>query len=159
MKINSIVDSFVKIINDSDECHIEACPSIQWIDGITNRLPSKFSPSFMSLISRYVFDDFEAGEIWFYANHGNSSYNELVQAIFRDEIIFKTTIRNGLIHFARPSDGSYDPICFDISKRNKKGEFQVVRLDHEILLQHKKITVKKLIASSLLEYMENQIKR
>ncbi len=158
MKINNIVDSFVKSINKNDY-DIEAYPGIEWIDKIINRLPTKFPPSFMSLISRYIFDDFEAGEIWFYANRGDGSQEELEQAIFKDKIIAKTTINNGFIHFARPIDGSYDPICFDIRKRKKNGEFQVVRLDHETMLQFEKIKIKESIASSLLEYMELQTKR
>lgn len=159
MKINSIVDSFVKNINERGEYGIQPCSVTPRVELITKQLPSKLPPSFMSLISRYVFDDFEAGEIWFYANQGGSTHEELGMAIFKDEIIFKTTISNGFIHFARPSDGSYDPVCFNIRKRTKKGEFQVVRLDHEKTLQFNEVVVVNIIAPSLLEYMEYEIKR
>ena len=158
MKINNIVDSFVKSIN-KNENDIEAYSGIEWIDKITNRLPTKFPPSFMSLISRYIFDDFEAGKIWFYANRGDGSEEELGQSIFRDEIISRVTINNGFIHFAKSSDGSYDPICFDIRKRKNNGEFHVVKLDHEVLLQFAKIKVKENICSSLLEYMELHLQK
>lgn len=158
MKINNIVDSFVKSINENGYS-IEAYSGIEWVDKITNRLPTKFPPSFMSLISRYIFDDFEAEKIWFYSNRGDASEEELGQAIFRDEIISRVTINNGFIHFARSSDGSYDPICFDIRNRGKNGEFQIVKLDHEELLQFEKIKVKESICSSLLEYMELHLQK
>ncbi len=89
-----------------------------------------------------------------FANHGGNSDYELIKAIFLDKIIFHTTISNGFIQFSRPSDGSYDPICFDIRSRKKTKEYPVIRLDHESILQFEEITVVEEIARSFIEVIE-----
>jgi hypothetical protein len=158
MKIDHIVDKFVERVNQQN-VGIQACTDIQWVDGILNRLPARLPPSFVSLISRYVFDDFKAGEIWFYANRGEEAWEDLSQAIFRDEIMFRVTTSDGFIHFAQPHDGSYDPLCFDIRRRRKSGEYSIVRLDHEAILQFEQTRVVSNISSSLLEFMESYMNR
>ena len=117
-KTDKIVDSFAEKLN-SNGISIESHAEIDWIEKIIKRLPTKFPPTFMSLICRYIFDDFEAGKLWFFSNRGDQGWDELSQAIFRDKIIFKVTSSKDFLHFARPADGSYDPICFDIRYRKK----------------------------------------
>ena len=112
----------------------------------------------MSLISRYTFEDFEVDKIWFFANRGNQEYEELSQAIFRDSIIFEVTSSKGYLHFARPVDGSYDPICFDSGNRKGK-EFPVVRLDHESILQKQQIKIVDSLYPSMLDFMLNYVDR
>jgi hypothetical protein len=158
MKIDHIVDKFVERINRQN-VGVQACSEIPWVDRILSRLPAKFPPSFVSLISGYIFDDFKAGEIWFYANRGEEAWGELSQAIFRDEIIFRVTTSNGFIYFARPPDDSYDPLCFDIRRRRKSGEYSIVRLDHEAILQSEQTRVVSNISSSLVRFMESYMNR
>ncbi len=112
----------------------------------------------MSFISRYVFDGFELDKLNFFANSGSQNDSELAQAIFMDKIIFDGTSSNGFLFFARPEDGSYDPICFDIRSR-KKREYPVVRLDHESILQFDKIRIVENVYPSLLEFMNAFISR
>lgn len=133
MEIDDIVDKFVERLKQQN-VEIQAFSEISWVDGIVNRLPTKLPPSFFSLISRYVFDGFGVDDIWFYANRGEKTWEDLSQAIFRDQTIFRVTTSNGFIHFARSSEGSYDPLCFDIRHRNNSGECPIVRLDHEAIL-------------------------
>ena len=74
--IDEIVDLFVQKLG-SDGIAIESYTGIHWIDLVLKRLPARFPPSFMSLISRYIFDDIEVGKLWFYANRGDQEYEEL----------------------------------------------------------------------------------
>lgn len=156
-KIDKIVDQFAQKLSENGIA-IEPYGEIDWIDEIIRKLPAKYSPTFMSLISRYIFDDFEIDNLWFFANRGDQDWYELSQAIFRDSIIFKFTSSKGFLHFARSADGSYDPVCFDIRNR-KKREYPVVRLDHESILMSQKIEIVDLPQPSVLELMESYIKR
>jgi hypothetical protein len=158
MKTDYIVDKFAERVNRQN-AGIQAFSEISWVDGISSRLPAKFPPSFVSLISRYKFDDFEAEDIWFYANRGDKTWEDLSGAIFRDEIMFRVTTSHGFIHFARPADGSYDPLCFNIRRRNNSGECPIVRLDHEAILQLEQIHVVDNISPSLLRFMEAYVNR
>jgi hypothetical protein len=155
--IDEIVDQFIQKL-DLNGIGIEAYSGIDWIDRILKRLPTKYPPSFMSLISRYIFDDFEVDKLWFFANRGDQGYEELSQAIFRDSIIFEVTSSKGYLHFARPADGSYDPVCFDIRNRKNK-EFPVVRLDHESILQFERINIVESLYPSLLDVILNYVNR
>lgn len=155
--IDEIVDQFAQKLS-SNGIAIESYAGIDWIDRILKKLPTKYPPSFMSLISRYIIDDFEIGNLWFYANRGDQEYEEFAQAIFRNSIIFEVTVSNGYLHFARPADGSYDPVCFDIRKRKNK-EFPVVRLNHESILQFEQITVVETLYPTLLDFMLNYVDR
>ncbi|OGW24389.1 MAG: hypothetical protein A2X59_09180 [Nitrospirae bacterium GWC2_42_7] len=108
----------------------------------------------MSLITRYIFDQFTAEKITFYSKHGDNAGDDLSKAIFKDQIIFKTTTANGFLHFARPADGSYDPLCFDIKKRKTNGEYPIVRLDHESILQFEHIKILETVYPSLMSRMQ-----
>ena len=156
-KIDKIVDEFAEKLK-LNGIAIESYEDVDWVDRIVRRLPSKFSPTFMSLISRYIFDDFEVGNLWFFANRGDNDWNELSQSIFRDSIIFKFTTNNGFLHFAKPADNSYDPVCFDIRNR-KKREYPIVRLDHESILLSERIEIVESLCPSFLELMEEYISR
>ena len=149
------IEKFV-VRHNSNGGNILKFGEIDWIDPILKKLPAKYPPSFLSLISRYIFDSFEIGEMCIFANRGDSSYEDLSQAIFRDQLIFQTTVSNGFIQFSRPSDGSYDPVCFDIRKRNRSGEYPVVRLNHEYILQFEEIKVVENIWPSFLEAINQQ---
>ena len=110
----------------------------------------------MSLISRYIFDNFEIGNLWFFGNHGDEGWDDLSQAIFRDSRIFELTSSKGFLHFARPADGSYDPICFDIRNRRKE-EYSIVRLDHESILIPSDIVITDSSYPPMLELMQQYI--
>ena len=154
-KIDKIVDQFAQKLSVNG---IAIAPSdeIDWIDSIVNRLPAKYPPTFMSLISRYIFDDFKIDNLCFFANRGDDDWYELSQAIFCDTVIFEITSSRGFLHFARPADGSYDPVCFDIRNR-KKVDYPVVRLDHESILVSSEIEIKDSFYPSMLELMEQYI--
>ncbi len=150
-KTDKIIDEFARRL-DSQGIPIEPSLNINWIDEIIRRLPAKYPPSFMSFISRYVFDGFELGKLNFFANRGSGKNSELSDAIFEDKIIFEVTSSNGFLFFARPEGGSYDPICFDIRNR-KKREYPVVKLDHESILVSEKISIVENVYPSLLEFV------
>ena len=156
--IDIIVDRFARALANKG-ISIEASTHIDWIDRVMAALPAKYPPSFISFISRYVFDEFTAGDLRFFSNHGYRESDDLCNAILRDPIIFKTTTVNGFLHFARSEDGSYDPVCFDIRAGKKSKEYPIVRLDHEAILQFERIKIVDTLCSSLLDFMEEYIQK
>jgi hypothetical protein len=155
---DSIVDKFVGTLSQ-EGINIGQSKNINWIDNFISIFPAKYAPSFMSLITRYTFDEFTADKITFYANGGNSEPHGLRNAILKDRIIFTATSANGFLHFTRSADGSYDPICFDVRNRRSDKEYPVVRLDHEEILQFERIKIVEILYSSLAELMKAYAER
>jgi hypothetical protein len=63
-----------------------------------------------------------------------TGFTTLVSRITADPIIYASLSPLGLIQFGRGSDGCYDPVCFDTSRRLADGDCPVVRVEHESLL-------------------------
>jgi hypothetical protein len=155
---DSIVDKFVDVLTQ-EGILISQSKEINWIDSLISILPAKYPPTFMSLVTRYTFDEFNAKNISFFANHGSADSVELINAIPKDKSIFKTTTANGFLQFARPATGSYDPICFDTQKRRNDKECPIVRLNHEEILQFDRIKIIEPLYPSLHEMMTEYIER
>jgi hypothetical protein len=154
-KTEVTVDKFVRAAGVS----VAPISTAPWIYKVERRLPVRLPPSFSSLVTRYAFPDFVVGPIRFLANRGDGAYGEFAETIFRDPNIWRVSSSSGFIQFARPADGSYDPLCFDTRKRPRSREFPVVRLDHEAMLQFEKIRIVSVVASSLLDFMEEHAGR
>ena len=168
MNYKKSIDIFVCKIKDSDLIFEKRDLSEQ-TENLEDRLDKKFPKSFCYLISNYAFAPFEIEPIYFYANHREGflsedekpffydefdlSKNNLSNAIFQDKIICKLLSANGFIRFARPFDGSYDPICFDAGKKKAASEFPIVRLDHEEILCNEMIKINQHISDSFLAFV------
>jgi len=158
MNIHDLVDEFVKLVDPAGTLfrHIERAP---WIDPIENLLPKRFPVSYHSLITRYAFPMFDVAGILFFANTGDQSFDELAVAIFNDRHIAEVTHANGFIQFARPGDGSYDPICFDARRSANNREYPIVRLNHENILCRNEIGSPKNIAASFYRFVSDFARR
>ncbi len=157
MSVNEIVDSFVKIAVDlgADIAPIE---NAFWIDELETKLGKRYPPSFHSLLTRYQFAPFEIGGIEFFANTGSDDIDEMSVAIFRDPIISQTTQAQGFVQFARPADGSYDPICFDTSAQAHNREYPIVQIDHEQILSFDRVGTPGVKAASFYQFVLGVIK-
>ncbi len=127
--------------------------SAPWIDSFEDTVGLRFPGAFGRLVRSYAFPEFEAGSLWFYPNSGYSD-GDLVRRIVADPVLAKVTRANGLLHFARPADGSYDPICFDMTQKSGP---PIVRLDHEAALLNEKIVVVDKIAASFEAFMRRYV--
>ena len=158
MNIHGIIDEFVAGIDPAGNLfrRIESAP---WVEDLEAKLTKRFPVSFRSLITRYAFQPFEAGGISFFANTGGDSDEELVVAMFKDRFITEVTMKAGYLQFARPEDGSYDPICFDASRKVSNREFPIVRLDHEEILCRDRIAVSEGIADSFYRFAADLVRR
>src|ERR1700693_636689 len=55
------------------------------------------------------------------------------------------------------TDVDYDPVCFDLSSRNKTGDCRIVKIDHEEILCNNRIRVVAELAKSFQQLVENTI--
>lgn len=116
-------------------------------------------PAFFLLFSKSLLvSSFEISGIRFFANTGQNAEDEMAQAIFQDSSIFSTLTGNGYMQFARPTDGSYDPICFATIKPVKNREYPIVRIDHEQILCYNRIGKVQLLFQSFLQFVHNVAK-
>ena len=158
MNIHSTIDEFVACVDPAGDIFRRIEGGL-WVEALEAKLPKRFPVSFRSLITRYAFQPFEAAGISFFANTGEDSDEELAVTMFRDRNISEVTMKAGYLQFARPEDGSYDPICFDASRKVSNREFPIVRLDHEEILCRDRIVVSKPVADSFYRFAADFVSR
>ena len=93
---------------ESRDWNIMSCDTIDWVEDLEAKLPGRFPKSFRSLITRYIFPQFEIGDLELLANtpEGVSGSHELRTGIFNDKYLSAALLQNGFIQFARPAGGS-----------------------------------------------------
>jgi hypothetical protein len=132
--------------------HAGHFPSADLLDKTMERLLPK---QFVSLMTRYAFRAFTWGQISFLGNSGSEDQlGDFPAEAIRDGFLWRTLIDAGLIQFARPADGQYDPICFDVRSFNGKADAPVVRVDHEEALIRGRVKVLNVIAPSFAVLVE-----
>jgi hypothetical protein len=100
------------------------------------------------LVRAYRFPRFELVGVDFYSNLGDASRQEVAGASLADPVLARVCLANLLIPVGRPADGSYDPVCFDLRRRQR--EAPLVRVDHEqALIRERAVVVRELLPSFL----------
>ena len=173
---DELVDSFVRYLNDagfeprpaeeipeelrssSPEIgifHWQIRPAAKnpWIDRLVEKLPQSWPQPFRSLIDRYRFCNIEVGPLMLFANTGHELFYELSRKVFKDKGLFPTLHKNGFLQFGIPHETNYDPVCFDMKRRNR-ADAPIVQLDHEEILQWSRIRVVQEIAPSFAQFMQ-----
>jgi hypothetical protein len=126
---------------------------IDWIDSVERRLPRRFPTVYRSLVARYIFPSFEAGDVAFLGNTPEGTdYYELRDRIFSDGLLSAALLHGGYIQIGNPAGVNYDPICF-VPDRGNDDDRPLVRIDHEGILIHDELQVIKKIAPSLSHLM------
>jgi hypothetical protein len=128
-----------------------------WLPDVERQFPFRLPPSFRSLIARYTFPLFVAGPITFYSI-GNLGSEEYRSAIF-DAFMWPFLLKEGLVPFARPEDGSYDPVCFNYRDSSRKSEPAVVRVDHEEILCNERLRIVGTLAKSFDALLEETTRK
>lgn len=135
---------------------IRHLPSNPWVEELVQKLPQSWPKPFRSLIERYRFCNFEIGPVMLFANSGHQLFYELSDRVFKDKGIFSMLHKNGLLQFGLPHETNYDPICFDMKRRNR-GDAPIVQLDHEEILLRSRIRIVQEIAASFVEFMQRAV--
>lgn len=135
---------------------IRPASSNAWVKNLTQRLPQKWPGPFQSLIDRYRFSQIEVGPLMLFANSGHDLFYELSNRIFMDEGIFPLLHGHDLLQFGLPHGVNYDPVCFDLRRRNRD-DAPIVQLDHEEILLRSRIRVVQEISPSFSQFMQRAI--
>jgi hypothetical protein len=177
---DKLIDSFVEYVNAEwlYELQVEDVPenlrlfvdegfakwkitpiaSAPWIDPFKEKLGIPVPLPFESLISRYMFAEFEVGPIEFFANTGRRVRTELQFTAFSHDLS-PTLLAAQLVQFGRGAGGaSYDAICFD-SANIHRGDTRIVQIDHEEILIRDRIRIVREIAPSFVNFMERAVAR
>ncbi len=75
----------------------------------------------------------------------------------RDKGLWDALIAAGFLQFGRGADIDYDPVCFDISSRNKNRDMRVVKIDHEEILCNYRVKVVAEMAPSFFDLLQGTI--
>ncbi len=125
-----------------------------WVEPLEQKLGHRFPIAYRSLITRYIFPGFEAGDIFFFGNTPEGTdYFELRKRIFCDPGLCKALLPGGFIQFGEPETVNYDPICFDMN-RGSGGDCPIVQIDHEGILCAGQIDIVRHIAPSFRELLD-----
>jgi len=111
---------------------VVSAPGAGWLPELEDQLPYRWP--FRALIGRYLFPSFVCGPLRLYSigvKDFAAEDTELSIAVMRDRPLLTALWKHGYQPFARPADGSYDPLCFDCGNSSPSAEPAVVRVDHE----------------------------
>jgi len=136
---------------------IVAAEAGEWLVSLETRLPFRLPPTFRALVSRYCFPSFTRGPLWWYSvglAEAARDSSELRVAMLRDRPMLRVLWKAGYLPFARPAEGSYDPVCFDFNSRSDGREPAVVRIDHEGVLVADRIQVVEILSPGLDRLIE-----
>ena len=152
-------DLRTKRVSDVSEIYgwqIRSAEFNSWAVELEQRLPFKLPTLYHDLIMRYRFAEFTVGPILFLANTGVAVFNELGRVIFRDDDLSPKLLKSGLLQFGRAAGGSFDPVCFDMTRR-VSGDAPLVRIDHEDVLTRSKVRVMDEIAPRFRYFVEQAV--
>jgi len=113
---------------------VVSAPDARWLPELESQLPYRWPLTFRALIGRFLFPSFVCGPVEFYSvgvTDPAAEDAELRIAVMRDRPLLTALWEHGYQPFARPEDGSYDPLCFDCRNSSPSAEPAVVRVDHE----------------------------
>ncbi|MEP6755995.1 MAG: hypothetical protein ABJA67_10885 [Chthonomonadales bacterium] len=112
---------------------------------------------FEDLLLNYQWPILDIGDYTHFANPPGDDFSALLAQITLDEVMFTTLIANRLVQFGRAGGGTYDPVCFDLRPPRAKRDCQVVWIDHESILCHRRIRVVKVLAPSFRDLILNSV--
>jgi hypothetical protein len=127
-----------------------------WIPELESRIGRDLPETYRALVRRYSFPPITLGPVILFSNLGDQSYDDVTAAPFKDPILSSWIIRSGFFHFARSSQGDYDPVCLDLSPvEYPKQSTQVVKFDHEAILCDNPPVSRETISESFLSLLED----
>lgn len=128
---------------------------LAWLKDAMESLPQHLPRSYLSLITRYAFPGFQCGEVFLFANTGSGTTFEFKDMLSRDKHMSPFLLQNGFIHVGSPVEYNYDPICFDTNQKRQNREYPLVHINHEGVLCHSRIMVRKCVASSFCAFVRD----
>ena len=115
---------------------------------LADTLPGELPRLYERLVLCYRWPHVKTPVVYLVPNPPGALSDCLFKYMRQDPHLWKELSPAGYIPFGRPTDDSYDPVCFDTSRRLRDGDCPVVRIDHEEILIHYRIRVVEEMADS-----------
>jgi hypothetical protein len=97
------------------------------------KLPGRLPRLFEACLASFRWLRVEVAGVEFFAHPPGPDCEEFISQVLRDKHLFPTLLQNRFVEFGKAAGGSYDPVCFDLS-RTTNHDCPVVRIDHESVL-------------------------
>jgi hypothetical protein len=123
------------------------------IEKIYAKLAARFPPLFELLVLSYRWAQVDLRLYELLANPPGPDLGGFLQQMSRDLAVWTCLKTAGYMQFGRGPGGDYDPVCFDIRSRNKRGDCRIVKIDHEQILCNDLVKVRSELAPSFEQLM------
>ena len=128
---------------------------VTWLAKLEESFGHTLPVIFRELVAHFSFPEFVVSGVTVFSNLNNGSHSDITVAPFADEVMFSWLKSHRFVQFGRRDTGSYDPVCFDLSKRER--DPVVVVLNHEDILLQRKIVHLEQIASSFIDLVNAEL--
>lgn len=108
---------------------------------------------FSELIEHHSFTAFDVGGVRIHSNLRDEEDN--LEDLLSDKILTEALCSAGFSPFGRPSDWSYDRVCFDLREGGRPIDAPVVVMAHEAILSLNKIPKPRMLVSGLIELFKS----
>jgi hypothetical protein len=125
----------------------------QLLRELESKLPTRLSPSFESLLSRYSFAPFDVSGISFFG-WGPTSTELFEVASPRRGSLSEFLLPAGYFQIGQPDTGSFDAICFDLKTKKQNREYRIVLADHEEVLCNSRVKIRSELWPSFRNFLE-----
>jgi hypothetical protein len=143
---------------DGDLVRRERTPLLA-LDDIYSKLPGKFRPLYERMVLTHRWYRSEVGDFEFFGSPPGPALDGLLAELLRDENLSQPCLSAGFIQFGSGPDDSYDPLCFDLSRKTAQNDFAIVQLDHEQILCNWKIKIVQTLAPSFESFVHDIVSR
>lgn len=154
--LEQFVSSFLPESPTGDLLLIKHETAPEQLTALYDNLPCRFPPMFEKLLLTYRWCCAGATEFRLLDNPPGVDLSGFYESIVADKHLSSVCMQNGYIPFGRAAE-SYDPVCFDCNKRSSRRNFEVVTLDHELILRHSEVKKLATLARSFDELIESSI--
>lgn len=133
------------------------------------RLGARFPPLYEKLVVSYRWAEVELDRFALLANPPGPNLDGLLAGILRVPAFVEILIPRGYIPFGKRAGGHFDPLCFDLQKREgrrtqkrrrkQNAECRIVLLDHEEVLCNGRIRELEELAPTFRQLLLSTIER
>jgi hypothetical protein len=116
-------------------------------------VPGPMPPLYERLILSYRWTEVDVGQLRLLGSLP-PELQGLQGAILRDLGLFEQLSPAGYVQFGRGPDMDYDPVCFDLGRRDSDGDCRIAKFDHEEILCNRRLTEVAEIAPSFRALVE-----
>jgi len=123
------------------------------------QFPKKLPPLYERLILSYCWLEVDLGLFALLPNMPSEGLEGSIGPQCGDPILNAVLIPRGFVQFAKAPGDNYDPVCFDLNRPTKHGDYPVVRFEHETILCEEKLgdrdTICPSFRSAMIEIVAN----